>query len=476
MLRATTLTLTSVCILTLGALVAVPASGTAGSGTAGSGSPDGGRDLTSAGGQRVAPSELKDAAALAGQTVDQVTDLLTEDPSARLTGGNRLYYADTFEGAGAASDAEPAARASAPLSQTFRLHSRPGSRRTIYLDFDGERVCDSEWSQGLRPRCYDAPGFDTNGRAGFGAGERRAIQSTWRRTAEDYAPFQVDVTTERPPADALTRSGSADTTFGVHSVITGSTTIRNQVCGGPGCAGVALVGVFNHPAANGARVFWVFPREVDNRPQQMGLVVAHEAGHTLGLSHDGKNGNAYYTGHGIWAPIMGSSLRPLTQWSRGEYVGATERENDLSVMRAHGAPYRADDHAARLSRATRLRSGLARAGVIGRRNDTDVFRLRTTCRARLSVQVANAPYSPNLDVSLTLLNRNGRVLARRNPLSARSGSPTGLDASYVGTRTAGTYYVRVDGVGARDPRSTGYSDYGSLGNYRVKFRSRCGVR
>ncbi|KQY56726.1 MULTISPECIES: zinc-dependent metalloprotease family protein [unclassified Nocardioides] len=466
MLRTTTLTLTAVCALALGGLAAVPATG----------STDGDHEFTSADGQRVDDSELSTAARLAGQATEEVKGLLTEDPAARLTAGDRLYYADTFEGSGEEAGNEPVARASAPLSQTFRLHSRPGSRRTIYLDFNGEQVCDSEWSDGLRPRCYDAAGFDTDGRSGFSAGELRAIQSTWRRTAEDYAPFQVDVTTELPDAGALTRSGSADATYGVHAVITRSTTVRNQVCGGPGCAGVAFVGVFPYAAANNARVFWVFPREVDNRPQQMGLVVAHEAGHTLGLSHDGKNGDAYYSGHGIWAPIMGSSMRPLTQWSRGEYTGATERENDLSVMRAYGAPYRADDHAYRLSRATVLRAGVARPGVIGKRNDTDVFRLRTTCRARLSVQVANAPYSPNLDVSLTLLNRSGRVLARRNPLSAASGSPTGLDATYLATRAAGTYYVRVDGVGARDPRSTGYSDYGSLGNYRVKFRSRCGVR
>lgn len=35
--------------------------------------------------------------------------------------------------------------------------------------------------------------------------------------------------------------------------------------------------------------------------------VSHETGHALGLFHDGTiNGNAYYTGQGDWAPIMGA--------------------------------------------------------------------------------------------------------------------------------------------------------------------------
>jgi hypothetical protein len=34
-------------------------------------------------------------------------------------------------------------------------------------------------------------------------------------------------------------------------------------------------------------------------------------------------------------------------------------------------------------------------------------------------------------------------------------------------RAIGTYYLRVDGVGNGDPKKTGWSDYGSLGQYRL---------
>ncbi|KRF19779.1 hypothetical protein ASG90_20335 [Nocardioides sp. Soil797] len=436
------------------------------------GHPADGSDIVSAAGQRVDAEVLHRVADELDQSVAEVTEVLETDPTARVLDG-QLLHRDVFEPPTSA-DSEPAVRAAAPLSQTFRLHSRPGAKRTIYLDFDGERVCDTGWSQNRLTRCFNAPAFDTDGRAGFSAGERRVVQSTWKRVSEDYAPFAVDITTEPPSTQAITRSTRADKRFGVHAVITPSNSIRNAVCGGPGCGGVAFVDVFDRPKANRLRTFWVFPREVGNQPRRIADIASHEAGHTLGLSHDGTDTRAYANGHGIWAPLMGSSNRQLTQWSRGEYVKADNHENDLSIIASHGAPRVHDDHADRDRRATALRSGKARSGVISTRNDVDVFRIRTTCRAKLKVRARNASQSPNLDIRLTLVNKAGKVIARRNPRSAASGTARGLDASYAGKTRAGVYFARVDGVGARDPKTTGYSDYASLGNYRITLGSRCG--
>jgi hypothetical protein len=40
------------------------------------------------------------------------------------------------------------------------------------------------------------------------------IQYIWQRVAEDFAPFDVDVTTQAPAPEALTRASSTDTVFG----------------------------------------------------------------------------------------------------------------------------------------------------------------------------------------------------------------------------------------------------------------------
>ena len=46
--------------------------------------------------------------------------------------------------------------------------------------------------------------------------------SIWRSVAEDFAPFNVDVTTEDPGVEALRKFGTGDTQWGVRVVIGGS--------------------------------------------------------------------------------------------------------------------------------------------------------------------------------------------------------------------------------------------------------------
>jgi len=416
------------------------------------------------------PDELTDAALQA---------LLDSDPTARLDRSGRLLYADRHESRLAGP--ETPARAVAPLGQTFRLHSRPGSPRVIYLDFDGERVCGTAWNDGglLGPvlggglPCATYPGFaGRTGQAGFSTAELRSIQEVWARVSEDYAPFDVDVTTEHPGQAAIHRSSTADRHYGVHAVVSASAQARNSTCGGPGCAGVAYVGIFPDPTANDARILWAFPEELGNSPRRLADVLSHEAGHTLGLNHDGRGGSEYYAGHGIWAPIMGAGDRQLTQWSRGEYAGATEQQDDLAVMARHGIARLRDDHGDVGRRATLVRRGKLASGLIGTSSDTDAFAFRTSCRGRVKVRARNATQGPNLDLRMRV-KRPGRKARTIDPLSAASGTATGLDATWSGRGKRGRWVVSLTGTGARNPASDGYSRYGSLGRYTVKVSGRC---
>ena len=63
---------------------------------------------------------------------------------------------------------------------------------------------------------------------------------------------------------------------------------------------------------------FVFQNGVGGGQKNIAEAGAHEAGHNVGLSHDGTATSGYYSGHGSWAPIMGVGYyRAITQWSRG---------------------------------------------------------------------------------------------------------------------------------------------------------------
>ncbi len=118
--------------------------------------------------------------------------------------------------------------------------------------------------------------------------------------AEDFIPFDVNVTTEEPSVDALIKSGSNDTEWGVRVVIGGSGSWFGNG------AGVGYVGSFNW--SSDTPVF-VFEDLLGNgNEKSTAEAISHEAGHSLGLSHDGRTSpnQAYYAGSGSGADWLGA--------------------------------------------------------------------------------------------------------------------------------------------------------------------------
>ena len=470
---------TTICTLFIGALVAPGAEATpppARAGKerlpdliAGHDRPAHGRAVVEMLGDR-----LPEAARRNGMAAERLREILLEDSSAWLDGDALLAYQEPARTEGAASSTTAEAAAPAPLNQSFLLHSRPGSQHTIYLDFDGHDLTDTVWtdSYGVAPGPHPAWSLDTN-RAAFSSAEREAVQSVWQRVAEDYAPFDVDVTTQDPGAAALTRTDAADQVYGTRALISPSTNAANKICNG-GCGGFAYVGVFDTSASHAHyQPAWIFPQSLGNDSKSIAEAVSHEIGHTFGLSHDGvTGGTSYYGGHDTWAPIMGVGYsRPITQWSQGGYTGANNAQDDLAVISAGGAPLLPDEAGGTTASTTRPPWGTA---YITTNADRDVYALGT-CSGPVSLAVEPAALSPNLDLELTLLKSNGNV-ASANPPS-RAGTPArdkavGLDANVVLDLTAGTYHVAVDGVGNGTP-TAGYDGYGSVGGYALSVDGNC---
>ena len=283
----------------------------------------------------------------------------------------------------------------------------------------------------------------------------------WKQAAEDFAPFDVNVTTQDPGQAAITRSGSGDEIYGTRVVIT----VDNfDNCG---CGGFAYLRAFDDTSDYYKPAF-VFNTSLVGA----GEAISHETGHNLGLNHDGVSGGAnYYQGHGSgdtgWAPIMGAGYyQPLVQWSKGEYSSANNTEDDIARMQTYGAPLMSDDHGDSSSAATALEAAtdgttvsLSGTGMIRRREDVDVFSF-VSGAGNYAINVDPAPFSPNLDIFAELRDSTGNLIASSNPVDS-------LPAALSGTLSAGEYFLSVDGVGKGDPQGTGYSDYGSLGRYTV---------
>ena len=323
---------------------------------------------------------------------------------------------------------------------------------------------------GTPPQAYAGYSSDSDPST-FSTAERDVIVRTWAEVAEDYAPFQVDVTTQDPGDAKLRRSSTSDTDYGMRVLVTGAAPSTTALC--QACSGIAYVGVFDEPTTVD-RPFvhqpaWVFASTLQDNPHFLADAISHEVGHTFGLDHDGVAvpGQAiddYYQTPGTWSPIMGAAYNPLSEWSNGDYPNANNTQDDLAFIAAHGAPLASDDHGGSPWSATVLAGGPASdtRGSIRSRSDVDVFKV-PACTSPVAVHVSPDAPGPDLDVGVRVLHADGTTMLASAPAGR-------LDADVVVPAGTSATYVEVDGTG-----DAGYSDYGSLGRYTLALGACAGA-
>ncbi len=335
------------------------------------------------------------------------------------------------------------------IAQVPKLNSFSGATATIYIDFDGETINSAYWNGGNTLVCEPAP--------------LSTLQMTevFNRVAEDYRPFNVNITTD------LSKYIAAPANQRVRIIVTPTSAWRQ------GVGGVAFTGSFTWGDDTPGFVF----------TDRLGSVKAiaectsHESGHTVGLSHQSKyNGNCqltetYNTGEGTgetsWAPIMGNSYaRNMTGWNNGPtpYGCANTQDNLTIITSQNGFGYRVDDHSDEISsNATFVNSaGINAEGVISTASDKDVFKMDISIGGEIHIEakpfMVSTGYSyntgANLDIQVELYN-GSTLIGTYNPSNSMM---VNIDT----TLNAGSYYIMISADG--NSNTTGY---GSLGSYSL---------
>lgn len=346
------------------------------------------------------------------------------------------------------------------LAQLQALQSKPAANKVMFLNYWGGTLSDSIWNDDYTSGedIVYSPFSGDGDTTAFSLDDRYRMWLGWREVAEDYAPFDVNITTDFAVYNASLSEN--------RSMIIATTS--DAWFGAAG--GVANLDSFGN---NYSGTGWAW----NNEPDTLGQTMSHEAGHQMDLSHDGASGTQYYAGHGDWGPIMGAPFgKRYVQWSKGEYLNAQNVEDDLQIIKmklGESLDTVGDTEAG----AMQVSSSAYIEGVIEPRGlnggmDTDVYRFDLMIGGNVSVDIAPLlgveaeEYGSNLSLHAQLTD-GVQVLAQ----SMLSGDPLSNILFFNGELGAGSYYLTITALTPDASWLTGFGEYGNAGIYSVSLVS-----
>jgi hypothetical protein len=367
-----------------------------------------------------------------------------------------------------------------------KLSSDPNAPTTVYLNFTGDYL--SSWfgyaMDGTKVQPFQnitIPVFHTDYNAPyFSLGEQDFIRNIWERVAEDFSPFNINVTTINPGKAASSKTMQVDIgglDFRVGKSSSGTSGFESYTKDSP-----HVVFVFTSEFLSQRPDDGLYSNQ---RANQVASSAAHEVGHAFGLDHDRvydendpnwKLVNEYDPGDGITTPIMGDNLSFLRHtWSDGNIgVGTLTdgedtlhyyiKQDDLNVIGSAGNKdpnlgtvtwfgRRVDNYGHTLATATPLPvqvlpGSISAKGIIVDRTDVDAFSF-TTGAGTVSIRLDTIRRGATLHGRIELWSDNGMIAA--------DDRDDRLGAAITASLAAGKYYVKVMSHGG----------YGDIGQYTL---------
>jgi len=310
----------------------------------------------------------------------------------------------------------------------------------ILVDFDGQTVSGTNWNLGQTFVC--APANLSSA----------AVESILQRMSNDYAPFNVIVTTD----ESLYNSALANKRMRV--IVTETWEWFGQA------GGTSFVGSFtwgdNTPC-------FVFSSLLNYNTKNVAEAASHEVGHTLGLYHQSlydancnkisEYNSGVGTGEIAWAPIMGVGYyRNLSIWHKGSNAyGCSNIQDDIAVIAAITG-LKSDDFPNTTQQAPTITNAVA--GMINSNSDVDVFKVTISATRTFILAPVNTGSnneSGDLDLQMKIYNSQGNLITIID-------NTEGLSATTV--LPAGTYYVSAGTVS-----NVNISNYSMVGNYTLSI-------
>lgn len=332
-------------------------------------------------------------------------------------------------------------------AQYVVYNSYPSATATIFLDFDGHTVSGTPWNSSGPIVCRPSGLTNEN------------IANIFYRVAEDYRPFNVNVTTDS------VKYFTAPHNRRMRVIITVTSDWYGQA------GGVAFIGSFTW--GNQTPCF-VFSALLGYNTKKISESISHEAGHTLGLNHQAtynlncerESNYNYGQGYGEtgWAPIMGCGYyQNLSLWHEGpSSISCNQIQNDLTIITSNnGFSYRPDDHPDTSAFASALSftdNQFLAYGIVERNTDKDLFKFTIPSLGyfRLNAvpfNVGTGNTGANIDLKISLYTASNTLLNSYNPNDL-------LNVVIDTLLAAGMYFISVEGAGNRNMPA-----YGSLGSY-----------